>query len=424
MSKYLVQEQDLTPLLAEFAIFCRELEQRQPVLSKKKAELGKKDLFTINSFMTKPQTYEKATNPQGSYPTINLFFYLAVEGRLFEGGPGHRLEPSPALDEFRQLNPFAQYMYLFETYWNKIDLSKIVFAWQSPFEILTINSVLGVFRTSKPNKSLVVNVEPYLDEKFGYHDRDPLLKAFLSYGNIIHQLHLFGFWEYQAIAHQNKKNREVWVKSVTPSAFGVAMTEICLKIKPKKRDFWEEELLKVLLSDYPEELKLKKEPDGQFLDTFSAIFPHKSLEPLANFPQQQQEADTYIFKVSLSRNTWRKIEVSSTHTLEDLHRAIQLAFSFDDDHLYAFYLDGKKYSRNWDQVYNCPRSGDGNSTADAIIGQLGLQRGQIILYLFDFGDEWEFSVKLEEVLQKGTKLPHPKIIEFKGEAPEQYPDFF
>ena len=43
------------------------------------------------------------------------------------------------------------------------------------------------------------------------------------------------------------------------------------------------------------------------------------------------------------------------------------------------------------------------------------------LYLFDFGDQWHFYVRLVEIKKECPKLSGPKVIESKGEAPDQYP---
>ncbi|WP_420825513.1 IS1096 element passenger TnpR family protein [Thermanaerosceptrum fracticalcis] len=68
---------------------------------------------------------------------------------------------------------------------------------------------------------------------------------------------------------------------------------------------------------------------------------------------------------------------------------MQEAFRFNDDHLFAFFMDGKPWSRNayWSKEDNHPPYVD-----NAVIGQLGLVRGKSFLYLFDFGDEWKFDV--------------------------------
>jgi hypothetical protein len=121
----------------------------------------------------------------------------------------------------------------------------------------------------------------------------------------------------------------------------------------------------------------------------------------------------------LDKTIWRKIKISHKHSLNALHLAIQEAFDFDDDHLYSFFMDGKRYSKN---AYNSPYCNEGPYADEAIIGELGLYIGQKILYLFDYGDSWEFQVQLLGIDEKEFMLNDPQIIEAKGEAPSQYGD--
>jgi hypothetical protein len=49
-----------------------------------------------------------------------------------------------------------------------------------------------------------------------------------------------------------------------------------------------------------------------------------------------------------------------------------------------------------------------------------LYPGQKLVYLFDFGDMWEFSVELLGI-EKEAPLPlRPITVESKGESPKQY----
>jgi hypothetical protein len=43
--------------------------------------------------------------------------------------------------------------------------------------------------------------------------------------------------------------------------------------------------------------------------------------------------------------------------------------------------------------------------------------------VFDFGDWWEFNVVLESIDEPDPKLKKAKVIDKKGKAPEQYPDY-
>ena len=56
----------------------------------------------------------------------------------------------------------------------------------------------------------------------------------------------------------------------------------------------------------------------------------------------------YVFNAKLDRwqGVRRTIAVRADQTLADLHDALQAAFDWDNDHLYAFWLDGKFWSRD------------------------------------------------------------------------------
>jgi hypothetical protein len=424
MTKYIVKKEDITPVLEDFRVFCLYLEREHPKLSAKRGELNKKDLFTINSLLLEPKAYDKPTNVQDAYPTINLLFYLALESGLFVGGPGDEVMPLPLLYEFRALNPFSQYLFLFETYRN-LELNKIVPEPSYMRRKLSLEKVLWLLRSATPSHPVVADVEPHLESKYGYAGGDLLLEVFLETGVIIHQLHLFGLYDYEEVFPVEPKNREIWVKSVAPTAFGMAMAEICLKQAREGsisleaflygRAFRSREEIEQTIRQYESKETIAEVP---ILEAVEAIFPAGSLDDLKSL--SQPHGNTYLFRVSLGKGTWRKVLTSASHTLEDLHHAIQRAFEFDDDHLYAFFL-GR--FRDDDSTYYCPRYEEGYSTAEVKIGELGLRQGQVFTYLFDFGDEWIFKIKLEEIRNTDLKFPYPRIVESKGEAPQQYPNW-
>jgi hypothetical protein len=63
------------------------------------------------------------------------------------------------------------------------------------------------------------------------------------------------------------------------------------------------------------------------------------------------------------------------------------------------------------------------SVKEVKIGELGLEEGQEILYLFDYGDEWRFTIRIEEISREES-LETAKIVEQQGESPEQYASDF
>lgn len=51
----------------------------------------------------------------------------------------------------------------------------------------------------------------------------------------------------------------------------------------------------------------------------------------------------------------------------------------------------------------------------------GFLGGQEIFYLFDFGDEWWFDIKLLKIDKETPPPLQPVIVDRQGESPEQYP---
>ncbi|MFK7936044.1 MAG: plasmid pRiA4b ORF-3 family protein, partial [Saprospiraceae bacterium] len=132
------------------------------------------------------------------------------------------------------------------------------------------------------------------------------------------------------------------------------------------------------------------------------------------------EEGHFTFKITSPYHTkfWRTVKVDANHTLHDLHNIIQEAIQFDNDHLYSFYLDNKPYSK---KGYHSPHAMQSPVATSVCIGDLGFREGQRILYLFDYGDSWEFTIELVKQESAETSLPQAVLVGSKGEAPEQYP---
>jgi hypothetical protein len=127
----------------------------------------------------------------------------------------------------------------------------------------------------------------------------------------------------------------------------------------------------------------------------------------------------YVFKVSLGAKVWRRIAIPAALSLDDLSDAILRAYDFDDDHLYQFsYRDRFGVTV---QVKH-PYMEEPPSTDEVAIGELPLRPGASMEYLFDFGDEWRFDVKLERIDPADGRIKKPKLLEEHGEAPPQYPN--
>jgi hypothetical protein len=138
----------------------------------------------------------------------------------------------------------------------------------------------------------------------------------------------------------------------------------------------------------------------------------------------------YVFNAQLDgvRGVRRTIAVRSDQTLVDLHRALQRAFRWDDDHLYAFWLDGKFWSRDSTEythpfaLESDPFAGAERKSAERRLDRLRLTKGRRIAYLFDFGDEWRVRLTLRAI-SADDGGDYPRLVDAVGDAPAQYPDY-
>ena len=130
-----------------------------------------------------------------------------------------------------------------------------------------------------------------------------------------------------------------------------------------------------------------------------------------------------------SRKVTRKIEMKETQTLNDLHEAIiYKSFGWDDPHMYSFFLDNMPYSKNRRMEYCCstepdPLSGERPNSTLTKLKRLNLRKGQRFLFIFDFGDDHMFSIKVEGFGETKEGKRYPLILEKKGRAPPQYPNY-
>jgi Plasmid pRiA4b ORF-3-like protein len=56
-------------------------------------------------------------------------------------------------------------------------------------------------------------------------------------------------------------------------------------------------------------------------------------------------------------------------------------------------------------------------------GDLPLQPGVTMTYLYDFGDHWVFDVQLERIDPVDLRLQKPRILETHNRTPKQYSDW-
>ena len=117
--------------------------------------------------------------------------------------------------------------------------------------------------------------------------------------------------------------------------------------------------------------------------------------------------ETYQLKISLrgiKPPIWRRVLVSSTSALSELHEVFQGVMGWTDTHLHQFVKQNKRYG------VPDPEFGLDKDLLDESkyrLKEVLKREGDSLLYEYDFGDGWEHTVKLEKILtfDLNKKLP-------------------
>jgi hypothetical protein len=126
----------------------------------------------------------------------------------------------------------------------------------------------------------------------------------------------------------------------------------------------------------------------------------------------------------------RKILIKGNQSLSTLHSVIFRAFDRSEEHYYDFYIGKTPETREEVffpvrktevDIYSCdPETEDSAMSVGKRIDSLKLKKGDIFLYLFDFGDFWLHTVYVESIDESSENGKYPKIVEVIGESPPQH----
>ncbi|MFT5875426.1 MAG: hypothetical protein ACI8WT_004419 [Clostridium sp.] len=398
MTTFTIDEK-ISCLLEDFNKFLEYLNLNEVTIGKTTKQIATKFLYEMNELMNIKQEDITPRSRQLDYPLIHMFCNLAVSGKLFveQAAKGGKLvlKSTNRVPQFNKLNNTEKYVFLLEILWMDCNIKDLrLHTWDISSAYDTSELLIDIYN-NKANMAVSVN------------NRLKNCSTILLY---------FSYMGIMTIKQDEEEKlrsgikRRFLPKEIVMSKIGLQI----IKILRKKRDIQEWNI------PYRKENgEWKIAFDEEFYVPFKKIFKSGELENTLPRSKRKFKDGIYTFKVSLGKNVWSKIRLSADYTLYDLHNAIQDAFEFDDDHMYSFFMDGKAWSKN---VFTC--DGDEGPFVDEVeIGELELYEKQNFLYLFDYGDQWEFNVEVFNIGETKEKLLNPEIIESKGEIPEQYPDF-
>ncbi len=316
--------------------------------------------------------------------------YQAEEKRL-------RVNPS-ALAVWRDLNPTEQYFALLEA---------LLFVAQS--------SVLAEERRSREDAEAFDTLTMFLSqltERWHTFERYESLYTFGSHGDIrpwkLFLLQQLGLVELRPLPESHESRRQLnvsgWLMGgarLTP--WGTAVTWGLLGFEEAFDEASEEAGF------------------GTLQPVFQPYFPE--WQKVYGPPKGEARTGTHVFKVSLTGwrgdgRVWRRLAVPPDASLDDLAYAILDAYGFDDDHLWDF---GFRDQRGQKRQYYRPEGDEGPYTDEISVADTGLPLKGEMTFTFDYGDDWQFKVVLEDVEPGRSRLKRPRIVASVGKSPEQYP---
>jgi hypothetical protein len=109
---------------------------------------------------------------------------------------------------------------------------------------------------------------------------------------------------------------------------------------------------------------------------------------------------------------WRRLQVRADMRLDHLHEAILAAFGWAGYHMHAF--------ENGPERFGSPDSELGFTDERTVsLGELIGDVGDRLLYTYDFGDDWEHEIVVEELLDDDPEVRYPDLVAAKGACPPE-----
>lgn len=135
--------------------------------------------------------------------------------------------------------------------------------------------------------------------------------------------------------------------------------------------------------------------------------------------------NVYEFKITLmgiNPPIWRTIQVPETYSFWDLHVAIQDSMGWTDSHLHEFEIVNTATSKK--VVIGIPvESFDDDRDVQAgweyKIASYFTMDNRAAIYLYDFGDDWRHTVRLEKILAREKNRRYPVCIDGERACPPE-----
>jgi hypothetical protein len=127
----------------------------------------------------------------------------------------------------------------------------------------------------------------------------------------------------------------------------------------------------------------------------------------------------YEMKISLNGiepEIWRKFIIDSSTSLEEFHNIIQIVMGWENYHLYGFFIKGVEYMPADD---DSDLEQEAEDTKGMKLNKFGFRKRDKIRYIYDYGDSWEHTIKIEKIYEPEKDLIAPICIDGARNCPPE-----
>ena len=114
----------------------------------------------------------------------------------------------------------------------------------------------------------------------------------------------------------------------------------------------------------------------------------------------------------ISPMIWRRFLVTADTTIAQLHYILQIAFGWTDEYLHRFVIHAKPYG-----IHHIGGEWFSDDANTVTLLDLGLRVREKFLYEYNFFDNWQVQLRVEQITKPKPKQTYPICIEGKRNGP-------
>jgi Plasmid pRiA4b ORF-3-like protein len=109
---------------------------------------------------------------------------------------------------------------------------------------------------------------------------------------------------------------------------------------------------------------------------------------------------------------WRRLQLRADTRLDHLHEIIVAAFGWQDYHMHVFTSGTEEFGEPDPELGH-------TDECRVSLGQLIGGIGDRLRYTYDFGDDWEHEIMVEDLLDPDPETHYPVLVAAKGACPPE-----